>query len=289
MDDDDAYLLTFDLETTGPPDDVDPYRDRVVAMAFELWGTNSMWPAERLTVEAVRPPDAMLPIPQERTDVHGIATEDVEDRSPFGRHAHRVQRLVDRADHLCGYSSRTYDTIILHRELRDAGKAGLETDGDGVIVQPEIDLCRLWRRMEPRTLVAAHRRFGGRFDDLEGREHDAEADTEVLTDVFVGMCDEWELWEYIEDRDDDLYGEIDWAATQEKLARLSCPPEEVDRAGKFRRDEDGVVRFTFGPHRGEPALEYTGFLDWMLRQDFAYDTKAVVRGLLEEAGAEASR
>jgi hypothetical protein len=53
--------------------------------------------------------------------------------------------------------------------------------------------------------------------------------------------------------------------------------------GKFTRIE-GQVRFTFGPHRGQPleqvAAREPGFLEWMLRADFADDVKALVRDAL---------
>lgn len=270
---DGGNLLTFDLETTGP-EGPDPYRDRIVSMAFELWTGEEPYPDQQY-YRLVHPGDDNLPIPLERTEVHGISTEVVESQLTFRNMADEVQAMVDAADYLCGYSSRTYDVVILHRELTMAGRRGLDTDEKGNIVQPEVDLYRVWQAVESRTLEGAALRFAGK--ELGEDAHSADADTQVLLPILMGMCEQWGLWEYM---DTGLSPSFDWAATLAVLAELSAPPDEVDRAGKFVRDEEGVVRFNFSSHAGKPALSEPGMLRWMLGKDFPPDTKAVCRQLL---------
>ena len=93
----------------------------------------------------------------------------------------------------------------------------------------EIDVYRVWREQEPRSLTGAVRRFLGR--ELVGA-HDALQDARATAEVSRALAE--------------LFG-----LTPEDLLRLSKPPWEVDRAGKFRRDaETGAVCFGFGRLRG---------------------------------------
>ena len=64
-------------------------------------------------------------------------------------------------------------------------------------------------------------------------------------------------------------------------------PGLVDVEGKFRRNENEIIVFAFGEHLDEPAINHTDYLEWMLRADFAEDTKRVCRILLARADAAA--
>ena len=143
-------LLYFDLETTS----ADPWTCRIVEMAFLPIGN---WHERAPLVTRVSPG---VPIPPEASEIHGIRDGDVADLPGFEAHAGRVQELVDEAV-LVGYNSRTFDSIIIDRELRMAGQPGLKRDPERPerITHPEIDLLQLWHQLEPRTLQGALARF----------------------------------------------------------------------------------------------------------------------------------
>lgn len=251
-------ILAFDLETTG----TDPRQDRIVELA---------WSSAEVPVR-VDPPvkrervDPGVPIPEEAQAVHGISDDDVSDAPPFAAIAAHVQRLVDGADVLLTYAGRSFDVPLLDAELHRAGQPGVDL-GE----QDEIDLYRVWQELEPRTLEGALRRFGASSERKRHDAHDAGSDTRALWPVLRGISQAYA----------DRGRELDL----EDLARLSAPEKEVDRAGKLRRREDGVVCFAFGKHQGEPVADHPEYADWLLGADFAEDTKTAVREALKEGVA----
>ena len=55
----------------------------------------------------------------------------------------------------------------------------------------------------------------------------------------------------------------------------------IDYAGKFARDEDGDIIFTFGDNRGKKVKTNLGMLEWMLPKDFfPAHTKYIARQIL---------
>ncbi|MGH7468719.1 MAG: 3'-5' exonuclease [Longimicrobiales bacterium] len=244
-------ILFFDFESTG----VDPYTDRIVE--FCLQPTHGIVRAGRV--------NPGVPVPAEATAIHGISDADVAACPKFEHYAADLQALVLGAV-LCGYSCRRFDTVLLHEELRRAGLPGLQTDDEGLIVHPEIDLFQLWVRHEDRKLVTAARRFGKR-ELTEDAAHSADSDTAVLPDTLLGMCSEFGLD----------------AGNVDQLVSLSVPEGAVDRDGKFLRRADGVVVFNFGKSRGLPAVEDLGLLEWVMRQAFMTpETRNVARALHNE-------
>lgn len=241
--------LYLDIEGTG----LNPSEDRIVELCLYRDG--------ELRVRRLNP---TIPIPPEVTAVHGISDQDVKDCPTFRQVAGSVQQIVDGAVAFCGYSIRKYDTVLLDAELRRAGQRGLARDPSGELSTPEVDLYQIWQQNDPRTLVAAAKKFAG--VDLEN-SHSADSDTEVLPATLEGMLS--------------AYG-MDGLSLQE-LADFCRPDTEVDRAGKFKRLESGVVVFNFGQNtKGKPITEDPGFLRWMLTKDFPEDTKAFARRFLEE-------
>lgn len=261
----------FDLETTGPPDGPDPEADKILQFAFV-----DLTEAEEPWVVTVSPGEEHLPIPEERTDVHGIRTEDVRDRPRFPDYAGAVQAVIEDAV-LVGYGSRGYDVPVLDRELRAADWPGLRKDpASGIITHPEIDLLEAWRAAERRDLRTADARFG-RGELTADAAHDAAADAAALPAVLKGMAAEFDL--PIPEEQGGEEGGVD-----EDVLDAWRRPGLMDRHGCFRRrEEDGVPVFAFGKHRGRPAVEEAEYLEWMLRADFPEETTLVARALLADA------
>ena len=230
--------LAIDTETTG----VDVATAKIVELA--LCG------AEGPVFESRVDPDCH--IPADATAIHGITDADVSDAPLFALIAPVVQQHLEGVG-LVGYCHRSFDVLILDRELREAGLPGIDLD-----TVREIDLYRVWQEVEPRSLVGAVKRYCGR-DHTEA--HGALADATALVELLRAMAAAHGL-------------------TTAQMMAMSRPKDEVDRSGKFVRADDGQVLFNFSQHKGKPALSERGMLEWMLARDFPADSKAVVRRLL---------
>jgi len=237
-------IVSLDIEATG----TDPLKDRIVELAMLVNGT-------KVVDVRINP---QMPIPLEAQEVHGITDEDVKDCATFGFYANMVQDVLEDAI-ILGYSSRTYDTVMLDAELRRFNCSGIDLN-----TVKEIDLYRVWAEAEPRTLVNAVSRFVGR--ELEGA-HGAMADAEVLYELMAGMG-------------------VDFGLDPEKMIELSKPSWEADRSGKLRLNDDGEVCWNFGMSRGGRCKDEVGLIHWVLDRDFPPDTKAILRGVLEEMAEE---
>jgi DNA polymerase-3 subunit epsilon len=264
-------LCFFDLETTGfgKPD---PDKDKIVEFALEVLDLSS---GETFAWSELVNPGVV--IPRERTDVHGISNEDVEGLPGFDAYAEMIESLVQDAV-LVGYNSRAYDTPILDRELREAGRWGLQKDASGqFITHPEIDLYLVWRAMEPRSLEGAVARFTGR--ELGEAAHRAAGDAGVLREVLGGIARTFDL------PDVDGAGPVDGGEI-EALVEACWPEGAMDRAGCFRRLEDGTVVFDFSKNKGKPVASEPGMLKWMLKNDFPEETMALARRFLAAGRAQ---
>lgn len=243
----DLNVILFDLETTG----LDLVKDRIVEYAFV--SPDGSWRLKGLV-------DPEIPIPKEATEIHGITDEDVKDSPRFEEVAGGIVENLQGAI-LAGFNSRQFDTPFLGMALH---RAGFTDEARALLRQPEIDLYRVWTALEPRSLEGAIRRFSSFGADMYGTLHRAEADVEVLPDVFQGMVEELG----VSDPDE-------WIA-------ISCPPEEIDREGKFVRREDGAVVFNFGKNQGTPVNQANmrDYLEWMLGRDFGPEVKRLCRKIL---------
>lgn len=247
----------LDCETTG----LDPYNDRIVEITL-LRGVPGEAGREALTTLV----DPGMPIPPSATETHGITDADVQSAPSFEEIADNVAGLVGGAV-LVGYNSHRFDVPLIDAELRRAGRPGLARDEHGVLSVPEIDLLLLWRLFEPRDLATAARRFAGVEHD---GAHRSKADAEILFGVLGGMLDG---------------GLPGLDGDEAKLIEATCPADEIDRDGKFKRRDDGIAVFAFGKHEGEPVARHMDYVAWMLGKDFSPETKAWCRRFQEERRA----
>jgi len=251
-------LLCFDLETTG----IDPYEDRIVqlaAMRFEPINPTESNDYARLKIvnrfTALYNPGRH--IPEGATAQHGITDADVAGKPAFSEDAPLVQEMI-RGATLIGYNLRRFDSIMLDAELIRSGQPGLAKDDLGRIIQPELDVWRVWTEQEPRTLTGALWRF--RKERLEDA-HQADADTEATLKVLDAMFGTWTMG-------------------LEDMVALSCPEDEVDRSGRLKLDDEGHVCLAFGKHDGTRCQNIdVGYFRWMKRAGFPADTMSILRRL----------
>lgn len=274
-------LLWLDCETTS----VDPWSCRVIEVA--LFATEADGALATMTKPWVFRCNPGVPIDPGATEAHGIRDADLVNERPFADFAVEVQALL-AGTVIAGYNVRSFDSILIDRELRLAGQPGLERNEQGKIVQPELDLFRLWKEMEPRSLEGAFKRFLGEAP-AGFKAHGAQDDVAHLPELLNGMATALhKCWPASPE-------EIGTEAELLALAKMCVPDGEVDRDGKFKRDEKGVVRITFGKYGpggtdcdhpdGTAASRLpTSYLDWMATKatDMPEDARAVARWFMEK-------
>lgn len=227
-------------------------------------------------------PDVMLN--PRCTEVHGITQEQLGGAPTLHEVADELQEAVKDAV-IVSYNGRAYDTVVLDAELRRAGRPGMDLE-----TVREIDLLAAWKALEPRTLAGAVARWTGVAMDVE-RAHDAGFDTEMtgwLLQAMAGRASDlaWRLAPDVEVNGDPAGP--DPVLRLAALEALTRPADEVDRARRFKRNENGTIIFAFGKNLDKPIDRHPDYLEWMLGQGFPRDTLDVARGCLAWLGEYAA-
>lgn len=243
-------LVFFDLESTG----LDTAKDRIVQASFyklhELH--QPLTPKVQMLTVLVNP---LIPIPAKSTAVHGITDQMVENELPFAAIAEDLYQFLYGCD-VAGFGCNHFDVPLLFTEFN---RAGLFWEPGSFHT---IDVGNIFKIHESRSLAAARKFYCGKAHD---QAHQADMDVLVTLEVFLAQLKRYEL-----------------PTTVEELAVHSNHGKRTaDLSGKFVYDENGVLLFNFGPHRGEPALEYHDYLMWMLyKANFPRDTNNLLLEIL---------
>jgi len=240
----DKPVVFFDLETTG----ISAPHDRIVeltAIRIHPDGRRDVW-SKRM--------NPGMPIPRSATEVHGITNEMVAGEPPFSYYASQLKQFFGDAD-LAGFGISRLDIPLLEAEFR---RAGVEFSRRGRRI---VDAQIIYHIREPRNLAAAYKKYcGSELADA----HSSEADVEASLAVVEGM----------------LQAYADLPRSVEGLNSICNSEQEnwIDSQGKFAW-ASGVAVVGFGKYKGVPirtiAQTDPGYFDWMLKSDFAEDTKAV--------------
>lgn len=246
-------LIAFDLEATG----LEPETDRIVEFCFfELDG--DFQPKDRFH-SLIRPG---IPIPAEVTAVHGLRDEDLVGQPPFAQFAARVQELIDTSI-LVAHNCR-FDLALLHYELVRAGQQGVSPN------HPVIDTHAIETMVNGHNLSALYQRYcGGPLEGVHRAEADALATVAVLrgqTTVHAHLLGS---------------GLSDLLLEKVRMRNGSDGRSYLDHGRRFVKERDGIVRLNFGKLRGQPVAEHRDYLRWMLKADFAEDTKQAAKDLLK--------
>ena len=238
-------IIFFDLETTG----LNITKDRIVEISII-----KVYP-DGHEEEKTRRLNPEMPIPEQASAVHGIHDEDVKDCPTFKQISKSLAQMFEGCD-IGGFNSNRFDIPLLSEEFY---KAGIKVDFNKCRF---IDVQTIFPKMEPRNLVAAYKFYCGKnLNDA----HSASADTRATYEVLKAQLDRY----------DDLQNDVDY------LSNYSSQTRNVDLAGRLIRNEQGVVVFNFGQHKGESVEEVLTkspqYFDWIQNRDFAEDTKNVLR------------
>ena len=243
-------IAAIDIEATG----ISPQSDRIVELAII-----KLMPGGEEESHVWRVNPGRL-IPAEAIAIHHITDEDVADCPTFPDLAEEVGRALENCD-IVGFNHIRFDIPMLTEEFR---RANIELNIDDRNI---IDVQRIFHRREPRDLSAACRFYCGK--DHVGA-HGAEPDARVTLDVLAGQMEKYPdlprdasaLDEYCNPRD----------------------PSWADRMGRLRW-VNGEVTINFGRKRGVSLKtiidEDSGFVNWMLRNDFPSDTKDILNNAVK--------
>ena len=245
----DRPLAVFDVEATG----LNPRTDRIVELAVIRIEPDG---AQSSRTWLLNP---TVPIPLETIAVHGITDEMVAGQPTFADKAAEILDFFRGCD-LGGFGLAKLDVQILEEEFE---RCGLHFNARG---RRQFDAMRIYHRREPRDLAAALRFYcGEELDGAHGAEADAAATLRVLRGQFAKYPDLT----------------TDPEALDRELNERD--PFLLDRDGRFRW-LDGEVTVNFGRKKGQRLRDLAekdpSFLKWILRGDFARDTKQVVADAL---------
>ncbi len=238
-------IIYFDTETTG----VDTKTDRIVSICL-IKVVNG----EREIKKTLINPG--IPIPKSATEVHAINDEMVKDAPTFKQISKGIYEFIKDFD-ICGYNSNFFDVPLLYNEFN---RAGIIWDYSKIVF---IDACTIFKRKEQRTLTAAVKFY---LNKDHSEAHDAESDVLATIDVLQAQISNYS------DIPNDRIG----------LARYcNYDKDFCDIGGCFTKNELGDYIFNFGKNKGKKASEDKNYLEWMNKQDFLPDAKAIINQILK--------
>jgi len=240
-------IAFIDLETTG----VNISNDRIVEIAIVKILTDGTRQVKRKLI------NPQIPIPAGASDVHGITDEMVKDAPSFKQVANEIKQFIENCD-LGGYNSNRFDIPMLIEEFL---RAGVPFSADG---RKLVDVQKVFHMMEQRTLGAAYKFYCNKtLEDAHSAEADATATWEVLEAQI------------------ERYPQI--GNTVESIVKFTGEDDIVDFARRFVK-ENGVEVFNFGKHKGKQVVqvlkEEPQYYDWMMKGDFAMNTKQKLTEIL---------
>ena len=243
-------LIVLDIESTG----LSPRKDRIIELAAVKIGVDG---TEERRCWLLNP---TVHIPDETTEIHKIADEDVKDCPTFAERAAEIFAFFDGCD-LSGFNADRFDIPCLEEEL---GRCGYNLASGR---RKHVDVQRIYHRKEPRDLTAAVRFYLGR--DHAGA-HGAEADARATLEVLKAQMERY----------DDL------PKTTAEMDEYLVPhdPLNADRMGMLRW-RNGDLTVNFGKKKGESLrkllLNEPNYLKWLVKGDFDTEVRMIVRDLLD--------
>lgn len=240
-------LVFIDLEATG----LNIGSDRIVEIALLKVYPNGN---KESKVYRVNP---TIPIPDEVSKIHGIYDKDIADSPTFKDLSRELNSFIGGCD-LAGYNSNKFDIPMLIEEFT---RCEIHFDLSG---RKLIDVQNIFHKMEQRTLSAAYIFY---CNKPLVNAHTAEADTTATFEVLVAQLEKYES----------LKNDVDF------LSQFSSINKNVDLAGRIIFNDKGEEIFNFGKYKGRLVNDIfttePSYYDWMMKGDFATNTKTVITQL----------
>lgn len=248
-------LVVFDLESTG----LNITEDRIIELSYV-----KVYPDGREESKTFRFNPEKL-IPQQAIDVHHITNDDLVNEPTFKERAHDIARIFEGSD-IAGFNSNHFDIPLLAQEM---SKAGVNFDPSQ---HKFIDVQTIFHKREKRDLEAACQFYCGH--PMENH-HSAADDAKTTLEVLKAQLD------YYANDAEPLQNDVDY------LSQYSTHNRNVDLAGRIIYNENREPVFNFGKHKGKLVKDVftrldLGYYDWMMKSDFAENTKQVITKLYIE-------
>ena len=257
-------LCFFDIEATG----LHVLRDRIIQIAIKKFFANGGEPKSFITL--VNPG---IPISVEAMEITGITPDKLRNQPTFQQVAQEIFDFIGDAD-LAGYNSNRFDIPMLLEEFH---RVGLDFEMQG---RKTIDVQRIFYRMEPRSLKAAHRFYCG---EEMGNAHDAMADVEATIAVLQGQLQRYEGQDLI---DDEGIMEAPVKNDMHALHDFTTDPLMLDVTQKLKYNRDGEVIFNFGRYQGQSVSHVLqndkDYYHWILKKEFSVQVKSIVKRIMKE-------
>lgn len=248
-------IASFDLETTG----VDTNKDRIVQLAICYFQISTQKKEMFVIGKYEFLINPGIPIPAGASEVHGITDEMVKDCPSFEEIVEYIKQTFQDADCLSGYNIGSFDVPLL---LNEFDRVGVEMNFTDKVI---LDTFKINNHFNPRTLSNVYRNYTQK--ELQNA-HDAMVDVDGSNEVLMCQIEQHEL---------------DFENPKEIELLVNNGKPRVDFAQKFTINEDGEYAFNFGKNQGKSVLFDTGYLHWMLKQDFPNDTKNWIKKFLDES------
>ncbi len=245
-------LVVFDLESTG----LNITEDRIIELSYVKVYPDGHEESKTYRFNPERT------IPQQAIDVHHITNEMLKDEPTFKQRAHDIARVFEGCD-IAGFNSNHFDIPLLAQEL---SKAGVAFDADQ---HRFIDVQTIYHKREKRDLEAACIFYCGH--PMENH-HSAADDAKTTLEVLKAQLDHYA------DAAEPLVNDVEF------LSQYSSHNRNVDLAGRIIYNEQRQPVFNFGKHKGKTVEDVftkldLGYYDWMMKSDFAENTKQVITKL----------
>lgn len=253
-------ICFFDLETTG----LNVVKDRIVQIAVVKYFKSGKDP---ITFNSLINPG--VPISEESSAIHGITASMVANKPSFQDIGDTLWKLFDLAD-IGGYNSARFDIPLLMEEFARIGK---ELD---MSHRSNIDVQRIFYKMEPRTLKAALK-FYCQKEIVNA--HNALEDVVATIEVFNGQLTKYEGIE-LED-EDGVKSPSPIVRNIKELHKFTDDLSTIDGTQKLKFNANKEVVFNFGKYAerlvGKTCFEDKNFYNWLLEKEFTHQVKKIVQ------------
>lgn len=264
----DKDIVFFDIESTG----LNVIKDRIVQIALIKYSKDGSGPHE---LELLINPG--IPISEEAMAVHGITPDKLRNKPSFADVSRQIHDFIGNAD-LGGYNSDRFDIPML---LEEFARVGIDLE---IEKRRQIDVQKIFYRMEPRTLKAALQFYCGK--ELEGA-HDALADVRATVDVLKGQIQKYDGVDYVDG--DGFKTPAPIKNNMAAIAEFTNNNRFVDATMRLKYNPQGEIVFNFGKYVGQKVRDVLQrdpqYSQWILDKDFSVQVKNAVKKIRKELDA----
>ncbi|MEL6988974.1 MAG: 3'-5' exonuclease [Bacteroidota bacterium] len=258
-------MIFIDIEATG----LNVIKDRIIQIAMVKYSKDDK-PNKELSL-LINP--GVL-ISEEAYGVHGISSAMVAKKPIFSQVADQIYDFIGTAD-FAGYNLNRFDIPILIEEF---GRVGKELNMNK---RKSIDVQRIFYKMEPRTLQAAHRFYTGEFME---NAHDALADVKATAAVMMGQLKMYKDVDLIDNN-----GGIIKAPVQNDMQQLhefTNDLKTIDGTQRLKYNIRGEIVFNFGKYNNQKVEDVFNkdpqYYNWIITKEFSIQVKNIVKKIRKQ-------